>query len=436
MRIALLCLCMAGSLCLANASDLNTDHKVDLEDFCTFNEAWNSQTGSPNYNDLCDLSVPKDQLIDIRDLVVFADNWLWQAIRLDIYSDGWGYFANTIWLEDEGTWTFRFVDSLAKDYSPSGYEGLYYAYVSHPGDFTELAMFKAKDVTRPFPPSAKSTFEATLDVDLDPIEPNLFNGTIFLTQPFFTAACLAYTEVNVLDWDTHQPVTLFTTDAQGRFSVDLEEGTYLFTFYESSELHIENAFINDSYMDFYYPSFIVLLKPNIYLYPQSAADLTVTVEFPAGGSVIASEPHYAGSWQITADPTGRIDGLYDYLFYESSQPDYGQYQAGWVVAQENLEDFFRTNLAQTGFIPNEIDDFIEYWLPRLKTSPWYAIYPQYNEHLDKMVRLSFSQQPDNLIRLLYAVRGIPTGSLKLPAPEIPAFSRDGFTAAEWGVTLK
>jgi len=434
MRTVLLCLCLAGSLSLANASDLNADHKVSLQDFYLFNDAWKSQAGSPNYNDLCDLSVPKDQLIDIRDLVVFADNWLWQAIRLDIYSDGWGYFANTVWLEEEGSWTFKFEDSLAENYL--GYQGLYYAYVSRPGNFTELVTFKAIEVTRPFPPTAKPTFQATLDVDLDPIEPNLFNGTIFLTQPFFTANYLAYTEGNVLDWDTHQPVTLFTTDAQGRFSTELDEGTYLFTFYEGSDQHTEDAFVYGSYLDFCYPSFIILFKPNIYLYPQSAADLTVTVDFPAGGSVIASEPHYADSWQITADPTGRIDGLYDYLFYESSQPDYGQYQAGWVVAKDNLEDFFRTNLAQTGFIQNEIDDFIEYWLPRLKTSPWYAIYPQYNAQLDKMVRLSFSQQPDNLIRLIYAVRGIPTGSLTLPAPEIPAFSRDGFTAAEWGVTLK
>ncbi len=68
-------------------------------------------------------------------------------------------------------------------------------------------------------------------MDLDPIEPNLFNGTIFLTQPFFTADYLAYTEVNVLDWDTHQPVTLFTTDAQGRVYIYVEEGTKKLTIY-------------------------------------------------------------------------------------------------------------------------------------------------------------------------------------------------------------
>ncbi len=69
-------------------------------------------------------------------MVVFADNWLWQAIRLDIYSDGWGYFANTVWLEEEGSWTLKFEDSLAENYL--GYQGLYYAYVYRPGSFTEL----------------------------------------------------------------------------------------------------------------------------------------------------------------------------------------------------------------------------------------------------------------------------------------------------------
>ncbi len=131
-----------------------------------------------------------------------------------------------------------------------------------------------------------------------------------------------------------------------------------------------------------------------------------------------------------------IDGQYGYLFYESEQPDYGQYETGWIVELTELEAFFRSNLTLTGFNTQEIEDFVDYWIPLLDYSPYYAIYPQYNEQLEEMIQLDFSVQPDNLIRLIYSIRGLESGKLVLPEPEIPAFCRDGFTVSEWGVILK
>ena len=177
-------------------------------------------------------------------------------------------------------------------------------------------------------------------------------------------------------------------------------------------------------------------KPNIYLYPEETTELDVYITFPHGGRVTTSIPNYNNGWHVTVEPNGIIDGQYEFLFYESLQPDYGQYEAGWVVAQDRLEDFFRNNMALTGFNQKEIDDFIEYWIPRLTEYPCYAIYPQYNDELDEMIKLNFSTQPTNLIRLIYSVRGLETGNLTLDEAVIPAFNRDGFTVAEWGVILK
>ena len=136
------------------------------------------------------------------------------------------------------------------------------------------------------------------------------------------------------------------------------------------------------------------------------------------------------------EPSGIIDGQFEYLFYESLQPDYGQYAAGWVVIREQLEDFFRNNMGQTGFNQKEIDDFIEYWIPILTEYPYYAIYPQYRGELEEMVKLEFSAQPESLIRLIYSVRGLEDNNLNIQEPVIPPFSRDGFTVTEWGVILK
>lgn len=180
---------------------------------------------------------------------------------------------------------------------------------------------------------------------------------------------------------------------------------------------------------------IVVLKPNIYLYPQETTDLDVKVEFPVGGQVTASSPTYLDGWRVRVDPAGRIDGQYDFLFYESTQPDYAQYERGWVVAREQLEAFLRDNLAATGLQGREIDDFVEYWLPRLAEQPYYAIYPQYSEQIDAAVQLEFSVRPDSLIRLVYAVRGLEDQGLTLLEPVIPTFTRTGFTVVEWGVIL-
>ncbi len=180
----------------------------------------------------------------------------------------------------------------------------------------------------------------------------------------------------------------------------------------------------------------VVWKPNIYLYPEERIELDVYITFPHGGRVTTSIPNYNNGWQITVEPSGIIDGEYEFLFYESFQPDYGQYEAGWVVAQTQLEDFFTNNMALTGFNQKEIDDFIEYWTPRLTEYPYYALYPQYNRELEEMIKFEFSRQPANLIRLIYSIRGLNNGSLNLQEPVIEPFAREGFTVTEWGVILK
>ena len=101
-----------------------------------------------------------------------------------------------------------------------------------------------------------------------------------------------------------------------------------------------------------------------------------------------------------------------------------------------MANFFSDNLTMTGFNPREIDDFIDYWIPKLTDHCCYAIYPQYNEHLTQMIQLDISVEPDNIIRVIYVIRALESGSLSLVEPTIPQFSREGFTVAEWGVILR
>lgn len=177
-------------------------------------------------------------------------------------------------------------------------------------------------------------------------------------------------------------------------------------------------------------------KPNIYIYPEAKTNLYVSLKFPVGGSVTVSEPPYQNGWNITVEPSGKINETYDYLFYESENPDLCQYRAGWVVKQSDLTTFFSENLIATGFSQAETNDFLDYWIPILNTHPFYIVYPQYKSDIEKMIQIDFSQQPDNILRLFYSIKGSADEIISLPPPLIPKFERTGYVVAEWGVILK
>ncbi|MFC1676787.1 right-handed parallel beta-helix repeat-containing protein [Planctomycetota bacterium] len=398
--------------------DLTNDGTIDYTDLAGQMQDWLT-TASEQPGDL-----NRDGIVNMADFALLATDWLaktsWYEppIVLEIYSDGWGTLLDTITMREEGEITIS-----VEEENPYGDPPRYYIYASRQGYSTEVYYCEKGD---------------TIDVDLDKIIPGNFNGVIFMTQTWFSDIYLENTDVNVLDGNTPGSTVVyqFQTDEQGRFAIDpLPPGTYYFEFM-FDELYLEEVDIQGQYQDFFFPAPIMVLKPNIYMYPEETADMDVDIVFPHGGRVIASNPEYGNGWHVTVEPNGIIDGQYDFLFYESLQPDYGQYEAGWVVAQEQLEDFFRNNMVLTGFNQKEIDDFIEYWIPRLTEYPCYAIYPQYNDELEEMIRLEFSEQPANLIRLIYSVRGLETNNLSLQEPVVPPFSREDFTVTEWGVILK
>jgi len=179
-------------------------------------------------------------------------------------------------------------------------------------------------------------------------------------------------------------------------------------------------------------------KPNIYIYPQVKTTISVKIDFPEGGEIIESIPDYGKRWNITVDTNGLIDNSYSYLFYESIQPDIWQHNEGWIIKKTDLKDFFDNNMSDYGFFGQEIQDFIDYWIPRLTDSEFYAIYPQNKMIIENTIKLSFSKEPDNLLRLFYVIQEVAEiPSSKTIEPKIDKlFKRDGFFVVEWGVILK
>nr|WP_321358237.1 PKD domain-containing protein [uncultured Draconibacterium sp.] len=192
-----------------------------------------------------------------------------------------------------------------------------------------------------------------------------------------------------------------------------------------------NDYETDTISQIVYTNQSVVYKPNIYIYPAEELDMCLTISFPLGGEITQSIPEYGNQWCVTVGTNGKINDEYDFLFYESRQPNIFQHEKGWCVEQSELTVFFQTNLEAYNFSAGEIADFLEYWIPLLNESEYYLIYPQTNEIIEQVIEFDFSVKPENINRLFYGFKG--TDEFVEPEePEIVLFERNGFTVMEWG----
>jgi hypothetical protein len=265
--------------------------------------------------------------------------------------------------------------------------------------------------------------------DFDIINENLNCGTMY--DPYDGFIINARFSV----WKDSVFIDSLFTDDLGRFETEIEADDYLLKAVVMGESFETEFQLIEGYSDYFFPNYYILdSKPNIYLYPQFTIELDLNISFPHTGKVVVSIPEYPEQWRnLQIEPDGKINEQYNYLFYESIQPNVFQKTKGWVVELENLEDFFKKNLQKSGFNQTEINDFIEHWIPILIDSQYYAIYPQYNKQLDPLIQLNFSKQPDSILRLTYFVEKLHSNEIELEKPEIPSFERTGFVVTEWGL---
>lgn len=173
-------------------------------------------------------------------------------------------------------------------------------------------------------------------------------------------------------------------------------------------------------------------KPAVYLYPTKTTNVKVSLSI--NGYISKSEPEYANGWQVTAQPSGLIDNKYDYLFYEAQLSNLELPNEGWVVAGNNLKNWFDVNLTNLGLNEKEKSQFEEYWLNELPENNFYEIKLLDNNFLDKNMALNISPQPDTIIRLNFYFKPLEK-EIKINKPSIITPQRQGFTVVEWGGIL-
>ncbi len=173
-------------------------------------------------------------------------------------------------------------------------------------------------------------------------------------------------------------------------------------------------------------------KPAVYLYPLQETKVSVAVDLK--GIITKSEPNYYKGWEVVADPSGLINGKYDYLFYEAQLDQLQLPKEGWVVEYKELENWFDLNLGKLGLNEKEISQFKEYWLVELPFAKYYGIKLLEDNFLKENMNLVIDPKPMTIIRRNFYFKPLES-QIILWQPNIITPERKGFTVIEWGGLL-
>lgn len=173
-------------------------------------------------------------------------------------------------------------------------------------------------------------------------------------------------------------------------------------------------------------------KPVIYLYPEEKTDITVKLNYD--GKLTCTYPAYDNGWSVTAYPDGTLTDdagqTYSYLYWEGmNHADY-DFSQGYCVAGSDTAAFLEDALARLGLTRREANEFIVYWLPLMQDNPYNLISFQ-SDTYTQAAQLTVDPAPDTLLRVFMAWKSLDS-AVDIPAQDLAAPSRTGFTVVEWG----
>lgn len=183
-----------------------------------------------------------------------------------------------------------------------------------------------------------------------------------------------------------------------------------------------------------------VLKPIVYLYPETEMQLEVILGSPE--RVTVSYPSYDAGWRVLARPDGTLTDLASgrelyALYWEGLRSFETDFSSGFVVKGEDSAEFLEEKLALLGLSPKEAEEFIVYWLPKLHGSEYNLIRFEDLDVIEKDMPLAFSSngsvvEPDTLIRVWMSFKPL-SAYVEVPEQELTQVaSRHGFTVVEWG----
>ncbi|PIW36314.1 MAG: hypothetical protein COW24_05915, partial [Candidatus Kerfeldbacteria bacterium CG15_BIG_FIL_POST_REV_8_21_14_020_45_12] len=191
-----------------------------------------------------------------------------------------------------------------------------------------------------------------------------------------------------------------------------------------------------AFLDNSYAPLVECGKPVIYLYP----DKTTRIDVHVGADVTLSEPEYNNGWEVVAKPNGVLHlaggQIAPNLYWEGT--GYGEYPkitTGRVVAAENIAQELRSDLLAQGLVGREVEDFMEFWLPRMPETPYIRLSWFTTEQMNQLAPLRVVPQPKTVKRVFLDFSGQDSADTNLLPQQLTSFSRDGYTLVEWGGLL-
>ncbi len=170
-------------------------------------------------------------------------------------------------------------------------------------------------------------------------------------------------------------------------------------------------------------------KPAIYLYPTKKQ--VIDVSLVIHGTITTSIPAYKNGWHVIVDTDGKIEGRYDYLFYENTLNKIVLPKEGWIKKGDELSPWFDVILPKLGLNAKETEQFKVYWLAELDRDSLYEIKLFSRSFLAENMTLAIDPKPDTLIRVIFNFKVIEE-EYQIKTPIIITPKRLGFHVLEWG----
>ena len=188
-------------------------------------------------------------------------------------------------------------------------------------------------------------------------------------------------------------------------------------------------------------------KPNIYLYPEEEKDVHVSLEIK-NAEMLCMWPsanqieNNTYNWDVKADENGNIfdknGNEYSYLFWEATGYGNDNFEKGFCVKGSETGEFLREKLSEIGLTPEEYNEFIVYWLPKMQNNEYNIIRfdgldanDEYNSNYVLNVTDENGAKADSMLRVMMVWEA--SDSYKEIEPqEFETFERNGFTVVEWG----
>ncbi len=178
----------------------------------------------------------------------------------------------------------------------------------------------------------------------------------------------------------------------------------------------------------------VCYKPVIYLYPEEETEVEVKISL--AGDLTCTYPLYENGWRVTAFPDGTLQDakgqIYNYLYWEGETYAPYDLSKGFCVKGEDTAVFLEEALEKLGLSRREANEFIVFWLPQMEQNPYNIISFQTDVYTEA-AKLEVVPKPDTQLRVFMAFRASDR-FVELPAQELSAPQRLGFTLVEWGGT--